>query len=231
MTRRLGIHHELLLLALHDKKGTMAFGTMVELGLGGAILMELLLEERVRIVEEGGRWKKRYVEVLDASTTHDPAMDAALEKLKGLKRRGNPQSTVTRIGHLRKLRALVARDLCRKGVLRETEQEILLLFRRKVYPTVDPRPEAELISRVRGALEGTGPVDERTASIIALADVTDILGAIYPRKDRKRLKARIKEVATSGGGAATRDAVEAARAAATAAVAAAVIASTAAASS
>lgn len=231
MTRHLRIHHELLLLALHDRKGTMAFGSMVELGLGGGILMELLQDGRVRIVDEGTRRKKEFVEVLDASPTYDSAMDAALKKLKGLKRRGNPSDTVTRIGHLTKLRALVARDLCRKGVLRETEQEILLLFRRKVYPTVDPGPETELVSRVRGALEGDGPVDDRTASLIAVADVTDALGAIYPRKDRKRLKARIREVSASGGGAAARDAIEAARAAVTAAVTAAMIASTAAASS
>lgn len=231
MTAPLRIHHELLLLALHDKKGTIAFGSMVELGLAGGILIELLQEERVRIVEEGTRRKKEFVEVLDASPTHDSAMDAALEKLKGLKRRGNPRDTVSRIGNVKKLRALVARDLCRKGVLRETEQEILLLFRRKVYPTVDPGPERELISRIRGALEGTGPVDDRTASLVAVADVTDTLGAIYPRKDRKRLKARIKEVAASGEGKATRDAVEAARAAVMAAVTAAMIASTAAASS
>lgn len=96
---------------------------------------------------------------------------------------------------------------------------------------MDPGPETELVSRVRGALEGDGPVDDRTASLIAVADVTDALGAIYPRKDRKRLKARIREVSASGGGAAARDAIEAARAAVTAAVTAAMIASTAAASS
>jgi golgi phosphoprotein 3 len=231
MNDSLGIHHELLLLALHDRKGTHAYGQMVQIGLGGALLTELLLGERVRIVQEGSRRKKSFVEVVDASPTYDSAMDAALEKLKGLKRRGNPRDTVTRIGNVKKLRALVARDLCRKGVLRETEQEILLLFRRKVYPTVDPGPERELIARIRGALEGTGTVDDRTASLVAVADVTDTLGAIYPRKDRKRLKGRIKEVAASGEGKATRDAVEAARAAVTAAVTAAMIASTAAASS
>jgi hypothetical protein len=71
----------------------------------------------------------------------------------------------------------VARDLCRWGVLREDEQEILLFFRRRVYPTVDPRPERTLVTRVRKALDGEGTVDARTGSLISLADVTGSLAA------------------------------------------------------
>jgi hypothetical protein len=222
MPRQLRLHHDLLLLALHDRKGTLAFGKMIDLGLGGAIMTELVLAERVRIVQEGTRRKKELVEVLDASSTGDAAMDAALEKLGEAKRRANPRQVVSRIGRLRGLRPLVARDLCRWGVLREDEQEILLFFRRRVYPTIDPRPERALVTRVRKALDGGATVDARTGSLIALADVTGTLAAIYDRKDRKRLKARIKNIAaTSAAGTGTKQAVEAAQAAVVAAVAAA----------
>lgn len=230
MSRRLNLHHELLLLALHDRKGTQAFGRMIDLGLGGAILTELLLAGRVRIVQEGTRRKKELVELLDSSPTRDAAMDAALEKLAAAKRRPNPRQAVSRIGRLRGLRQLVARDLCRWGVLRENEQEILLFFRRKVYPTIDPRPERALVARLRKALDGDGTVDARTGSLISLADATGSLSAIYDRKDRKRLKARIKSIAaTSAAGTGTKQAVEAAQAAVMAAVVAATTASSAAA--
>lgn len=219
MARSLRLHHELLLLALHDRKGTPAFGQMIHLGLGGAILTELLLEGRLRIVTEGGRRKKQFVEVVDARRMHDSALDAALARLASARRRASPQNTVSRIGGVKELRHLVARDLCRMGVLREAEQEILLLFRRRVYPTVDPAPERALIQRVKAALEGTAPLDERTAALVAVADVTHTLSAIYGRKERRALKARIRAVRDADvGSRAARQAIEAAAAAMTAAI-------------
>lgn len=219
MSRHLRLHHELLLLALHDRKGTMAFGQMINLGLGGAILTELLLEGRARIVTEGARRKKDFVEVVDARPTHDAALDAALAKLSGAKRRASPSGTVSRIGNVKNLRHLVARDLCRRGILRETEQEVLLLFRRRVYPTVDPAPERALIQRVRAALEGTEPPSERTAALVAVADVTHALAAIYSRTERRALKNRIRAVRGADvGSQAARQAIEAAAAAMTAAI-------------
>jgi golgi phosphoprotein 3 len=222
MSRSLRLHHELLLLALHDRKGTPAFGQMIHLGLGGAVLTELLLEERVRIVSEGGRRRKEYVEVVDTRRMHDLALDAALAKLSSAKRRATPQNTVSRIGGVKDLRHLVARDLCRMGILRETEQEILLLFRRRVYPTVDPAPERALVARVRAALEGSSSPDERTSALVAVADVTHTLAAIYDRRERKALKARIRAVRGADvGSRAARQAIEAAAAATTAAIVAA----------
>ncbi len=213
MARVLRLHHEILLLALHDRKGTFAFGQMIHLGLGGAVLTELLLEGRVRIVEEGRR-KKEFVEVVDRRRLHDSALDAALDRLASAKRRATPANTVSRIGQVKELRRLVARDLCRKGVLRETEEEILLLFRRRVYPTVDPAPERALVERVRRTLEGEAPPNERTAALIALADATSLLGAIFDRKERKALKGRIRQLRDADvGSRAARQAVEAATAA------------------
>lgn len=226
MARVLRLHHELLLLALHDRKGTLAFGQMIHLGLGGAILTELLLEGRVRIVEAEGRRKKEFVEVVDRRGLHDSGLDAALQKLASAKRRATPATTVSRIGQVKGLRHLVARDLCRKGVLRETEEEILLLFRRRVYPTVDPAPERALVNRVRRTLSGEAPPEERTTALIALADATSTLGAIFDRKERRALKGRIRELRDADvGSRAARQAVEAATAALVASMAAATAAS------
>ena len=44
------LHEKIMLLALQDEKGTLESGTMYTYGLGGAILAELLLGERIRVV-------------------------------------------------------------------------------------------------------------------------------------------------------------------------------------
>jgi hypothetical protein len=225
MARRPRLHHELLLLALHDRKGTHAFGQMLGLGLGGAIFTELLLTERVRVARDARKPKRELVEVVDASATHDPAMDAALDKLSSAKRRASPSTTVSRIGGIKDLRHLIARDLCAMGILRERDDRVLLLFRRRIYPELDPGPERELIGRVRAALAGSGPVDERTAALVVLADATGVLAAIYDRKQRKAVSARVKELREGGaGGRATREAIAAAQAAMSAAMIAATVA-------
>lgn len=220
--RPLLLHHELLLLALCDRKGTLAFGQLVHLGLGGALLTELLLAGKVEVVKEGGRRAKEFVEVRDRAPTGDPILDAALARIRDAKRRASPAATVSRLGGMKNLRHDVARELCRRGVLRAAEDQVLRLFRRRVYPTLDPGPERELVGRIRGVLEEGRPPDQRTAAILALADATGTLRALYDRRALRGLKPRLKEVEkVDVGGRAARQAIAAAQAAVAAAVAAA----------
>ena len=231
---RLRVHQELLLLALHDDKGTLAFGQMQHVGLAGAVFAELLLDGRLRIVEERRRRKtKQFVEVVDATRRGDSVMDAALLRLAGAKRRASPRDTVLRISRIKDLRHEVGRELARMGVVRATEEQLLLFFRRRVYPTLDPGPERELVQRLRTALEDpSAEVDDRTALLAALAHATSTLRALYDRKALKALKSRVEELgARAGAGAdAAGEAIRAAQAAAVAATTAAVTAATAASS-
>lgn len=216
------LYHELLLLALADDTGKVAFGGMLTYGLGGAILTELLLEERLEIVEEGTRFKRRYVQVTNPRRIGDPVLDAALAKVREAKRRASPSTIVSRFGQVRQLRHQIAAELCRAGVLRETEQQVLLLFRRRVYPTIDSRPERALVRRVRDTLDVGKKPTERTAALIGLASASGSLTAIYTRKELRALKPRLKTVVESSAGSrAVREAIAAAQAAVTAAVVAA----------
>lgn len=227
MKHELRLHHELLLLALSDEKGTVAFSSMLGLGLGGALFTELLLANRVEIVHEGRGGKKRYVELRDNSPFHEPALDLALSRLAEAKRRATPPSAVSRLGNIPRLRHVVAQELCRAGVLRETEQQILILFRRRLYPTIDRRPEQALIRRIKSVLDGGKTPDERTAALIGIANLTGALAAIYTRTQRRALKPRLKHIAESSVGS---QAAAQAVAAAHAAIMAATIAAAAAAS-
>lgn len=225
MKHDLRLHHELLLLALSDDKGTVAFGGMLGLGLGAALFTELLLANRVEIVSEGRGGKKQFVEVRDTARFREPVMDLALDRIASAKRRAAPPAIVSRLGNIPKLRHAVAQELCRAGVLRETEQQILILFRRRTYPTIDGRPEKALIRRVRSALDSGKTPDDRTAALIGIANVTGTLAAIYTRAERRALKPRLKHIAASSAGSkAAAQAIAAAHTAIMAASTAAVVA-------
>jgi hypothetical protein len=222
MSHDLRLHHELLLLALHDDKGTRAFGSWLEIGLAGAVLSELLLEERVELRPEG-RKGKELVTVVSRAVIGDDVLDAGLRRLIEAKRRADARSTVSRLSRIKELRTRTALTLCRRGVLREEEDRVLLLFRRRVYPTLDPAPEAALVARVREAIEAPGSeVADRTAILVTLANATQTLRSIYSARELRGHKARLAELKELGGagGRAAHKAVEAATAALVATMAA-----------
>jgi golgi phosphoprotein 3 len=228
MTDKLLLHHELLLLALADDSGKVAFGDMLTIGLGGALLTELLLAERIAVVRDTTGLKRSWVEVRDRTPLGDALLDNALEQLATAKRRVQMSTAVTRLGGRRRLRHDVALALCARGILREDEQRILALFRRKVYPTVNPKPEQALVRRIRDVLDGGKTPDARTAALIGIAGLTNTLRAIYDRKTLRALKPRLKALAESHAGSrAAKEAVAAVHAA----IMAATIAATAAAAS
>ena len=128
------------------------------------------------------------------------------------------------------LKRRVAVGLCRKGILREREDRILVLFRRTAYPTLDGSPERRIVDRLQDAVAGDSmELEARTAVLVALANGTGILKHVLGKDLVKQRKDRIKEIGEGDiVGEATKAAVQAAQAAviaaSTAATSAAVVA-------
>ena len=224
--RKLFLHEEVMLLALRDKEGTVAGGTQYTFALGGAILAELLLQERVRVDDSR---RKKLLTMQSAKPIGEPLLDECLEKVKSAKRRASLQTWVGRFAGVKQLRHRVALGLCERGILRADEDTVLLIFKRKVYPELDPKPERELIERLRQAVfTYTNELDPHTVVLAALANGSGILKVVF---DKKKLKARKKrlEQLTKGNvaGKATKEAIEAMQAAVVAAMVATTVATTA----
>ena len=214
---QLHLHEELMLLALHDRKGTV-IGEHTSLGLGGGIAAELLLQERIR-VDESRRWRK-LVEVRDIHRTEDPILNECLKRVRSAKRRASIQTWISRFSSMKKLHHRIAGQLCERRILRADEQEILLLFRRRIYPEIDPGPEREIIERLRTAIfSDDREVEPRTVVLVSLAHAVGLLNPIFGRRELRPRKQRLKSFAKGDLiGKATADAVAAAQAAIAAAV-------------
>jgi hypothetical protein len=216
----LHLHEQMLLLIIRDKEGTVEKKAgMYRIALGGAILSELLLEGRIAIEED----KKKLVTVTSAAPIGEPILDEALAKISAAKRRRRASAWVSSLAGIKRLRHRVAGELCRRGILRDSEETVLLIFKRKAYPTINPTPERRLLSEVRAAIVGAAStIDARTAILVALAHATGSLRAHFDRQTLQRCKQRLERI-TRGDliGGAAREAVQAAQAAAMAAIAAA----------
>jgi len=204
-------HEEIMLLALRDEKGTVEAGGTYAYAMGGAILAELLLAGRIS-VEQG---KKKLVNLDDDTPLGEPVLDDCLKKIADAKRRGTTQTWVQRFASLKNLRHRVATGLCERDILRATEDKVLLIFRRTIYPEINPVPERKLIERMREAIfSDSEKVDPRTTILISLANNAGLLRIHFDVKELKKRKKRIEQL-TSGElmGKATKQAIEAAQAA------------------
>lgn len=189
----LPLHEEILLLALRDEEGTTAAGSMYAYALGGAILAELLLRDRVAIEQVK---KSALVVMKTATQTGEPVLDEALERIRTARRRAAARTWVYRFGQTPKLRVRVAERLRQKGILKVAEDRVLWIFSRRVYPALDPGPERRIVERLRTVILSDDPApDDRTALLASLAAAARLLEGVLDRTERKARKARIKRLA------------------------------------
>jgi hypothetical protein len=186
------LHEQLLLLALHDDKGTMQ-GASFEVGAAGAVLAELLLGCHIGVEQVK---KKRMVKVRDASLPGDPLLDEVLQRIRTAKRSEQVTTWVARIAGTKRMRHRIAERLRMRGILGKREGRVLLVFSRDLYPTTDPAPERELVERIRRAVLADGEVPARTAIMLTLAQQLSMLGPVLTRAELKQRKQRLKQLAS-----------------------------------
>lgn len=207
----LSLPEEIMLLALHDEKGTVALESRYPYAVGGAVLAELVMRERVRLEKSG---KKMLVRLTSSRPTGRPFLDDCLERINDDTRLRPAETWVSRFAETKQLKHRLAQQLCDRGILRADEDKILLLFTRQVYPEVDPRPEKELVERLRRAIFTNGEVDPRTAVLVSLAHHSGLLPNAFDKKKLKDRKVRIERIGEGDATSeATKQAIEAMQAA------------------
>ena len=186
--KTLHLHEEILLLALHDDKGTIEVGSMYAYAVGGALLAELVVRGRVELT---GPEKKRMVELVDRKPIGAPLLDESLTRIANAKRRASVGTWVSRLAGSKKLRDRLADGLCQRGILRAEEKEVLLVFKRRTYPALDPEPESDIVERLRSTIFTDADVDARTVVLLSLAEAAGLLHMVF---DKKALKARRERI-------------------------------------
>jgi hypothetical protein len=205
------LHEEILLLALKDDTGKVDWKAgMFQFVMSGAVLAELLLEERITLSQD----KKKRISVSNPNRHENAVLNEALDTIKQSKKERDIQHWVMKLSSLKGLKEKTAQGLCRQGILREEESKVLFFFTTKKYPEINHEPEAKLINRLREAIFGDGEVDVRTGTLISLAYKPGILTIPFPAKELRKQKKRLKDI-TSGEliGAATGAAIESIQAA------------------
>jgi hypothetical protein len=213
--KRLYLHEEILLLVLRDEEGTVASGPMFEYAIGGGILAELLLNERLTVESKGRKKNKQVVHLKSSTPMSNDVIDECLSKVKAAGKPKSPQHWVMKFAQTKDLKERVAARLCDLGILSSDRKQVLWIFERKIFPEVDHTAEAEIVARLEDAVFTDSPdVSTRTILLTSLADGAGLLSLVFDKNDLKGRKARIKMMVESEVvGRATAETVQAVQAA------------------
>jgi hypothetical protein len=217
---------DLLLLLTDDETGKLAAsGTEVDVALGGALLVELALTDRVDVARAGERVREGRLVVRNPGPTGDDLLDEALTLV--LQREGKkPQSVVTRLG--KRARVRLYERLVESGVLRTEADRILGIFPTHRWPTNDAAHESSVRATLLTALREGATAEARTGALISLLLA---LNAVQQTVDpdslglsKQELKANAKRIAEGDWAAkAVRQAIDGMNAAVIAATSSAVV--------
>jgi hypothetical protein len=215
------IAEELLLLGLDERTGRRSLGRdRLEPALGGALLAELALWERIGVTPHEAGWNKRgRITIISTLPTDDAELDRALATL--VEQEGKKaKDLISEMSRYRLTKGLIPRLLSRLATARvvvEEHRTVLGFIPRTTYPTQDPGPEEEIRQRLQMALvDGTTPT-ERTAALAALLHAVGQLTKVVTTQDKKIVTERAKALTEGYWPAkAVKDAISDAQAAAAA---------------
>lgn len=179
-------------------------GAYLDLGLGGALLLDLALRGRLALVDG-------HVAVVDRTPVGDRLIDHALTVVAAGKPHG-PEHWVDVLA--RGARAAVRQRLVDAGVLAADDHRVLGVLPVHHTHQVDDRIEQPLLDRLGEAVVLGRPPSPHTAAVVSLALAVGLDGHLFPRADRRAVRHRMEEIARGEWvGAAVRHSVAAIEAA------------------
>ncbi|MEU4690400.1 GPP34 family phosphoprotein [Actinoplanes sp. NPDC023714] len=161
---------DLLLLLMDDETGTPAQAGTLYYALGGAVLAELALLDRVTV--DGGK-----VVASGSEPLPDPLLQGAWDRVAR-----KPRSASTLIIEIGTgLWKPLTERLISQGLIRREEKKVLGVFKSTRLPAADATYEAELRARIRAVLVDGADPDPRTAAVTALLSASGALPALRPQ--------------------------------------------------
>jgi Golgi phosphoprotein 3 (GPP34) len=217
---------DLLLLLTDDGTGKPAVSsTDLDVALGGALLVELALMQRVDVAGPDERVREGRLVVRDHDPPGDDLLDEALT-IVGQREGKTPQSVVARLGKRTRLR--LYERLVEGGVLRAEDDRILGIFPTHRWPTNDAAHESAVRAGLVTSLRDGVTTAPRTGALISLLLA---LHAVHKAVDpdsvglsKKELNANAKRIAEGDWAAkAVRQAIDSINAAVIAAISSAAV--------
>ncbi|THA84485.1 GPP34 family phosphoprotein [Streptomyces sp. A0592] len=180
---------EIMLLSLDDESGAVRQRQSVAPALAGAILLELVLAERVSI-------SGKHLELRSTEPTGEPLLDDRLRLMETwLRRLSRRRVADWLMKDYMKVTGPVLERLGERGLVAEQVHKVLGVFPQRRYPEVDGTVERALRERLATAVLGNVRPDDRTAGLIALLHGAKLHRLAFPDHSPASVKPRMAEIA------------------------------------
>ena len=181
---------EEFLLLLRDEDGALSRAPewLVRYALGGAVLMDLALENRIDTDADR-------LFLIDSTPVGDPLLDPTLAEIARAERDHDALYWVEHATHhADEIRETALARLVDDGVLRLSDDRVLRIFGTRHYPLADEEAEHDLVRRIRETLLSDTIPDPRDIVIVTLADGCGLIGHILSAEEMAGAASRIELV-------------------------------------
>lgn len=185
---RLFFHEEVALIALHDEKGTIEYGGSLSTILAGAIISELLLAGCIGLSSD----ESKQLFIKEERVLDDGLLDTCLVMIKYSNEPRSLQDWLTKFAWKEGMWEEITQKLCERGILSEEKAKVLFFFEKTIYPELNPRPEQQLVERLRRAIFSGGHVDGRTLVTLSLLYHSGLLHIPFSSTELKERKEHIE---------------------------------------
>ena len=177
---------DIVLLAVKPD-GHLGAWDKLRFALAGSELVRLAAARRVEVVD------KRIV-LVESGAVEDPFLAAALADIRRSKRPPRATDWVTRHGRQRLVDEYLA-HLTGVGAIRAERRKVLGLFTATRWYVVDIGRQADARARLDEIARGSGPVDSAQAAFGGLVHAVQLDAVLYPGREGKPARQRLKQVA------------------------------------
>jgi hypothetical protein len=191
------IAEDLLLLLTDDRTGKLiAPSNQVDIALGGALLVELALTQRVDVADERSSIGTGRLLVTNPGPTSDSVLDAAQTLLQD-KQGKKPKDIVPALA--KGLRARLHTRLAAQGILHKENGKILGLFPTHRWPSNDAAHEESVRAPLVEVLRDGTTDDPRAAALVSLLHALKAVTKVFDSGElgitKKDLNANAKRIA------------------------------------
>ncbi|MFJ3513335.1 GPP34 family phosphoprotein [Streptomyces sp. NPDC090131] len=186
---RITLAEEIMLLSLDDESGTARQRQSVGWAVAGAILLELVMAERVSV-------SGKYLELRNTEPTGEQLLDGRIGLMEAwLRGRSKRRVTDWLTKDQTKAVGAALERLGERGLVVAEVHKVFGVFPQRRYPEADGTVERALRERLQGVvLDGAEP-DGRTAGLIALIHSAKLHRLAFPDRKPAGVSVRTAEIA------------------------------------
>lgn len=186
----LNLIEEFLLIALDDDKGRFVTNsTHLHMGFAGAILLELALREKIKIVNDS-------VVLENDAYEKEMVINKTIDMIKASDKNRKIKYWVNKLSdNASQMKDDTLQGLMNKGILGKEDSKILWIIPNTKYPTQDLTPENKVRQRLHDVMLKGVKADPRDVMLLSLIDVSELTREAFRDKEEyKIVKKKIKAI-------------------------------------